>query len=494
MNPFRENPKRGKPTIVIDFLSLCNSISTRFFEENICGGRPFRLMGYITMVLESIEKLGCKLVFFTDCNIQGHKKEEWLRRRNSDFDGYTELYGWIERGEKLWELAARTNMKAVTSTFYGMEEIAKFFGDKFQYAVKYECDLEIVQYANKKENNVMAILSNDTDFHIFNGPWWVWSNFGYKYNIDNMLNTYQYKNDCVKNACSDLLVKHQLPLFATLLGNDFTQGYHKQLRNFFSSHGTTKELCVYEKCKTCPHVMFVAEYVGINYPQANLSDADIKKITMDVLGQKDAKMHQLIKQSIDFYNLKTPPTTTDYLDNGVGKRLKRTSMYSSYISMMSPIQGVNLNYYDMRGCDGEVNFILPKLLVSWLRRKIGVLRKNRHDDSFTFTVLAKLDRIEKHYDAHVMKPDYPKCKPTKFFFSIISKNSEKIPKLTLVAIPRLEKLYFKKSEKHSQIDTKRWGILMWIMSLGKEIIDQLKKWDVYDSLRIATLYILVKVC
>lgn len=49
------------------------------------------------------------------------------------------------------------NNKYLNSTMYGMEIIAKNYGDLY-YSVKNECDLEIAKYA--KSNDVMAIISN----------------------------------------------------------------------------------------------------------------------------------------------------------------------------------------------------------------------------------------------------------------------------------------------------------------------------------------------
>lgn len=389
---FSENPDR-EPTIVVDFLSLCNAVTKLYKTENVCGGQPIYTFYHLAEYLENLKKCGCTLVFFADYNIQENKKVEWLRRRNNDFIGFTNLYNWIDEGHTLNDICCKIeDTKALTSTFYGMEQIAKYFSDDFHYTIKHECDVEIVEYA--EQNDVLAVISNDTDFLIFNGKYRLWSIQG-----STSLMTFQYKENCLVNTCS--LSQHQLPLLATLLGNDFTRIYYAQLSDFHWSFGSNSKVKV------------VSDYVRRNLPNGKvyLSDADIERVTRQicykqtVCREKIENMQRSIRQSIDSYNTNVPSVADDQNDK-VGKQLKKTSMYAYFISGMGAIQGLSLNYYDMRGCTEGAN--LPMLLTDWIKRRVGVLRKERNDATFKFTLLTKKN-IREEYMAHTEEPIYPDC-------------------------------------------------------------------------------------
>lgn len=86
--------------------------------------------------------------------------------------------------------------------------------DSFKvYSSVRECDLEIAEYAFQKK--CMAILAQDTDFVIFKSAKYYWSmkNFNFRH-----MTTYNYDRD--KLASSIGLYSTELPLLASLLGND----------------------------------------------------------------------------------------------------------------------------------------------------------------------------------------------------------------------------------------------------------------------------------
>lgn len=357
-------------------------------NDTICGGRHKIALDSWKKLLNALKASGCSLVFFTDLSLQEGKKEAWLSRRNEKFDFYRSIYHLIGVGASVDSIVAVVkDTKGLTTTFHGMEVIAQAYGD-FHRSVKHECDLELAQYAT--QCNAIAVISNDTDFLIFDGSWRLWSSNDIQVDASKGVTTVEYDRNGIANVCS--LSQQQLPLFATLVGNDFTK--YEQMVGFHRSLGPMKF-----------KFQNIARYVRTYHScSGHLSDSNLLQISRRVFNNDDDKMQRLIKQSLESYKTDFPPPT---IDDPLEKKLLKTNIYRPYVLTMSLIQGITMPFYDMHSYDSATSF--PKLLMEWLKREIGLLRNKNKDDSFTFTLLAKKD-INQYYMAHEESPIYPDCK------------------------------------------------------------------------------------
>lgn len=381
----RKNPT-ATPIIVIDFLSLANCVSKNY-DDVICGGRHQIALNAWINILNAFNATGAKLVFFSDLNIQVNKIEEWMNRRDAEFKIYTNLYDKIQAGKTVQQiLDEQIERKALSSTFYGMAVIAQNYGE-FNYSTQHECDLEAAQYAN--QNNAIAVITNDTDFLIFDGRWKFWSSQEFQITQTNQIVIDEYNRNGIANLFS--LSRRQLPLFATLIANDFTHSYYNQLGRFAASLGPMKF-----------KFQNIARYVR----QVNshpLSDSDIKKIVRQVFNCSDMETVDLVKESLKSYNINFQPANiTDPLE----KKLLHTKMYRPYMSNMCSIHGLTMGFYDLRGC--EPNKGLPFLAIDWLKRRKGILR-HKHKSNYSFILLAKRSFHIEYVDTEEM-PIYPPCK------------------------------------------------------------------------------------
>lgn len=381
---FHSTHRDQEPIIVVDFLSMSNGIVGQFRDQFVYGGRHRHIHEYFKFLLRKFLKIGCRLVFFSDYNIQNGKKSEWLRRRNLEFRKCIQLYDWIGDEKTPVEMCSmpKRYRLALKSLCYEMELIATIFGE-MNYTIKHECDLEILRYA--KKHSALAIVSCDTDFLMFDGLWRLWSSDDIKIKSNNLV-TLEYNKKAVENICA--LTKNQLPLFATLVGNDFTKAYPNSLNAFHRKLGEPKD-----------KVKNVARFIR-SLDQNKLTD--IAEIFGDACDEK----RMLIEQSLASYEIDdddSPTITTD----PIAKKLLGTPHYPAYMSIMSPIHGINMNFYDMRGCGEGVT--LSQLLIDWMQRKIGLLRKQNNDDSFTFTLLTKKN-FHEDFAAYEEKPIYPECR------------------------------------------------------------------------------------
>ncbi|XP_055306558.1 uncharacterized protein LOC129570859 [Sitodiplosis mosellana] len=440
----RENPNKT-PTVVIDFLSLTHCVA-RKENDTICSGRHQITIKAWTELLDALKATGCLLVFFADLTLQDGKSDTWLSRRNEKFDLYTSLYELIDAGVGVETIVATVQeRKGLTTKFHGMELVAQTYGD-FHHSIKYECDLEIAQYA--KNHDVLAVMTNDTDFLIFDGPWKLWSSNDIEITASKQVKTVEYNRKALAKICS--LSQRQLPILATLLGNDFTNEYYDQLNSFHRTLGPMRN-----KFKN------VANYVR-GFGSGQLSDAHITQIKQKIFGYGNDAKQQLIRQSIESYSTDFPVAT---VDDPIEKQLLTTSMYRPYMTMMSTNQGITMPFYDMRGCATGANF--PLLLADWLKRKIGVIRQRNDDKEFSFTLLMK-KAIDVFYKAYTETPIYPKF-----------------------TVSPLDQLYAKANDD-SDILEMRWKILAFIMTLPDDIILAIKKLSKDLTLVCVTLYALVK--
>lgn len=218
----------------------------------------------------------------------------------------------------------------------------------------------------------MAVISNDSDFLMFNGTWRLWSSDVLKFESPNQLTSIEYYRDGITKLYS--ISQRQLPLFATLLR--FSQ-------------------------KT-PNFQTTANYIGNKGSKADLTDAEIVEITQHVFGHTGKDKQELIRNSIDSYKLNVPAATND---DPFERVLSKTTMYQPYMMIKNRIQAIPLYFYDMQGTGSN----LTSVIMNWTKRKIGVVRsRDTCRDSFAFLLLAKKECNER-FGVHKEKPIYPEC-------------------------------------------------------------------------------------
>lgn len=430
-----------------------------------------------TNILNTFKATGATLVFFSDLNIQVNKIEEWMNRRDKDLEIFTDLYDKIICGKTLQELIDETTeRKALSSTFYEMSVIAQHFGE-FNYSIEYECDLEIAQYVNNN-NNVIAVITNDTDFLIFAGwRWHFWSSQEIQITPSNQLKTVEYNRNGIQKVCS--LSTHQLPLFATLVGNDFTHIYYDELCRFASSYGPLKY-----------RIQNIARYVH-KVATVNMTDKQIKNIVRSIFGYVDNDVANVIKESLASYNIDFTPTI---ITDPIQQKLLHTPMYRPYMSNMTSIHGLITAFYDMRGC--QPGKYLQILLIDWLQRRKGVVRYENKTTNYSFILLASKG-INMNYEDYEEVPIYPDCEfkaaLTKTFY-FLNFFSLKFDLTTMsceisVPLPPLDLLYLNTTDN---LET-RWKIIEWIMSIPDETLSAIKQLPTDYLIICTTLNSLVKV-
>lgn len=352
-------------------------------EELFCGGRHHMYFKMFAKIFADLKACGATLVFFSDLNVQRFKIDEWSRRRNDEYDASLMLYDQIAKGLTVKEiLKTRDNPKTLMTAFSAVMTEAENYGAVY-YSTQHECDAELAKYA--RDNDAVAVLANDTDFLIFEGDWRYWSA------SDINLNTLDTIELNRKVLCDFLSLSYQqLALWSTLIGNDHTGTYFRDLRDFHQTLGPVSN-------KFRNVARFIRDFDRLPF---NFTDADIMRISVNIFRRNSCpETRQLIKDSIQSYCL-------DFTDGKItDPLLKECVKYSDvYVLLISPIHTLALTMYDFRRRDLGKTY--TEVMAPLLQRKIGALWKQRNDTQLTFELLAKWSHEEGLHNK-IVYPMYP---------------------------------------------------------------------------------------
>lgn len=199
-----------EPVIVVDGSSCFRKLYDGL--DWVCGGQYKEQVDSITKFIDSFERLGIKLVVFFDGATQESKRPVWVSRRLQSMKKAHAVYDALKRGQEIQTLdkdlyvlpaGAGSTMSYISRTRCMVRRSL------------IECDEEITEYAEK--NKCFAILAQDSDFVIYNtGAAYYLSSE--KLNVDSMT-TLVYDKKALANHLG--LHVRDLPVFASLMGNDF---------------------------------------------------------------------------------------------------------------------------------------------------------------------------------------------------------------------------------------------------------------------------------
>lgn len=217
-----------EPVLVVDGMPVVNYLYERARLEWIYGGQWLQFQMILEDFIAKFKRIGVKLVFFFDGTIGADKRQEWIRRRISKYDVVDQIFTNIESGN----FNPRGKFQLPTS----MGTLARFALKLLKaevYQTALEADSVIAEYA-KENKEVFAILSQDSDFIIFNTKMYLSLD---KLDLNN-LETFHFDRECFAKYYLNLPVS-QLPLFACLNGNDLVS--MEKLEDFHCRMSTHKK-------------------------------------------------------------------------------------------------------------------------------------------------------------------------------------------------------------------------------------------------------------
>ena len=206
------------PLILVDACCTYRRIYSKGNLTGVYGCQYAEHERMIVQLVESLRKTGAEPIFFFDGPVMAQKRNEWFNRKIQLYDDIQDTMTKIWQGEYDNENPDCFYFPAGMNMFerYVLSQICKC---KVVVTLE-ECDEEIAVYA-KENSNVVAILSQDSDFVIYNA-----ANYYLSAKHLNLAELTTKAYSSVRLAEKHNLDPYWLPVLATLLGNDLLLKEH----------------------------------------------------------------------------------------------------------------------------------------------------------------------------------------------------------------------------------------------------------------------------
>ncbi|XP_062554493.1 uncharacterized protein LOC134219690 [Armigeres subalbatus] len=381
-------PNPIAPIIVIDLMALYRPVSSIDFPGLLCGGRFNQVTDLLEQFFGKLQTLRAKLVFFFDGPVQNTKYDTWVMRQDDKYHKMLNIINAVDTGRDLTWIVNRFHQIIPNNTLYPLFMVARKYGETI-ISIMNECDQEMAAYAKKMK--AMAIISNDTDFMIYEGFWRYWS--AKDINFDTLDTKAYNRVALVKNLG---LSFQQMRLFATLGGNDIIK--YDEVRQFHSTLGQPRD--------KFPRL---AEFVRSQpLPNRLKIGAVLENLLCRVFGR--AAVNDDLKErfiaSLDFYDTNYEiHHTNDSSDPVLDALMKMNQTFCYQVWTDKPVN-VTAYFLDMR--KGEFGEHYPSLVIQLFMRQAGIILYHKRilSDCSKRTIVIKMSH-EAGYSFQEVSVQFP---------------------------------------------------------------------------------------
>ncbi|XP_037034443.1 uncharacterized protein LOC119073234 [Bradysia coprophila] len=403
----------GRAVIVFDVMALLN-ITLQSNIDVVQGGRHHIVLSkYEDFFRKLKQNHQAELVFFCDGRVQQNKNDIWIERQNEKYAKTIRIFDKIEESNgslKFINTLKSEDFPGLTTTIHGLVNVCRKHGE-FKLAMNVECDTELSRFATL--NNAVAVIADDTDFLIYEGNWKYWS----ARNLNLVqFTTMEYCRSALRIALG--LAPKQLPIFATLAGNDIirqdhVQPFHRRLR--LNRHNRFDKL---------------AQFVRSN-------KTDVANISQAIFGSTKDQFVNLVQESVGTYNINYETTVVHDL-------LTQKSAYeTSFYTFLNGLPyNITLMFSDLRRRDFLSYY---EILMPIVKRQIGFVRQHKNSKDYRQVIVTKIDHNQS-YKEFLIAPDYPKLE-----------------------LPSLLDITFDKKTEH--LNSLRFDLLAWLIFGGDQVLN-----------------------
>lgn len=363
----RQNDGRV-PTILIDMKEMAQ-IFMRYGKAEmnaVFGGCYIYYQSHLKQFLENLIKMDVKLVFFMAGRQYTDDLKLFIEVRESIYINCLEVLDKIEGYSDCNELEAafrhkfqtfRCDFRMNSSFEFNMDRFVRHYGEIHVNYVQH--NQEIARYAKQHANEVLAIITNNTDFMAFEGDFQFW-----KANNTNVLNMTCYRY-CRRTLHAKLgLDFHQMQLLGALSGSKYLPIH--MVSDFFN-----RLACANDDPMKIGKIWNVSTYtkkqpyeVVNNKPIFNLAE-----ISKDVFGEEyTSEMLNCIAKSLKTYDL-------DFVDDHEPNDsfLKKHNPFLHKLSTNDIFCVIDIEYIDFRNYKTKS---YADLIIPILMKMCGIMLKN----------------------------------------------------------------------------------------------------------------------
>lgn len=345
------------------------------------GGRHKLYYRLYSNFFRALQEQQVNLIFFASCNKLTDSMEIFIPKREEEYLKFIEHLDNIDTRQPIREILRKKNGKvpdkrSTLAVEYNILRICRKYGElNFNY---FRHNQQIAQYAQTHASDVMAIITNDTDFLIFPGDFQYWS-----------CNDINMKELTTVRLCRQALwthldlTEHQLYMMAALSGNyylpyDIVKRFHLKLNQSEEKFSKFPVLADYVRQLTI-------------FPTADAKKHkfDLKKIGEDIFGSEASEEEiNTIENGLAVYNLDfcVRSDEKDFL-----KQAKRTHSFIYKLLMDDIFRIRDIAFIDYRDYRSKT---YAELVIPLISKLLGILHKNDVNQPVTRAICMKYEHEE----------------------------------------------------------------------------------------------------
>lgn len=352
---FHRSVKKVRPKIIIDIKDIVHAGVQRDDIGQLLGGRYSLNLSYFRHFFKLLKKANAELVFFVAAKTLSDDFVIFIPDREDEYIKHIQLLDDIDAsdGNTAAYVTRKTiDIKAPPAMEVNLQKLARDFGKLHTNYFRH--NQEIAQYIQQHNGSILAILTNDTDFMVFDGDFQFWR----ANDIDmNELSVFVYcRNELREHLQLD--TQHS-QLLSALSGSIYLPC--DVLMDFYGRIG----IC---SCAEGRHISQLAHYIRVKI-QSKCSVPFMEQIACDVFGQKYTNLEMnAIENGLIQYNLDFKLRTPKQLEFCRDRNMFIYKLLTDDIYLIRDI-----NYIDFRNYKKK-NY--AELIIPLLRKVQGILDAN----------------------------------------------------------------------------------------------------------------------
>lgn len=435
------------PILIIDIRQFAQIAVQREDINMVCGGRHQWISALFRRILTGLKKTGAKMVFFAPGNQLNDEPYIFIPKQELAYQSAHDILTRIDKGEPIRQIleSKHRSIRATLAVEYNLTKVCKPFGELHYNYVRH--NQEIARYANEHKADVLAIISGDSEFLVFDGEYENWPVMEMDWiKLTGIRVSRQAVLDGLK------VTRKQLAMVGALAGSAYLPSFIPPMKRF-----NTKLVRVGPKSSK---IVDLAAYVQ-TIPQTPNGEFDLAFVARDVFGD-DYTEEELntINNGLAVFNLnfKKPAVADPML-----RHLMRYDrlLYKLLTDKVFCVQDIAYTDYISVRSKTYADLMCPLML-----RILGVLFAETKDTEFTREICMKFTHDEL-YEVIAMPPWYP---PADLHFPF-------------------KVLY----EDHDNDSNQKWRLLLWTLDVDDSCWEALKSLHKHMVTPVATLMYLVKV-
>ncbi|XP_031641258.1 uncharacterized protein LOC116352656 [Contarinia nasturtii] len=418
------------PQILIDLKEVAHIFVQRDEIGVILGGRFDYYNKMLRNFLENLKKTNVKLVFFMAGTKYTDDLQFFIPKRESEYMNCLTIFDKLESKSDLKAYLDEknkfsTDIRMSLAFDYNLKKLVRRYGDF--YVNLFRHNQEIARYAKQHADEVLAIISNDTDFMAFEGDFQFWRANGI--NIKTLTGIRYCRHKLLEKLQLNI---YQMPLLSALCGSNFLPYYvigdwiNKLVAsNTTENRGKIWNVSMYVKRQPMGMVK-------------NKPNFDLERISCDIFGP-DCTPEQLnsIENGLNCYDINFNDEPEPKMSFWKFCKKHDAFMYKLVVDDIFNVKDVE--FIDFRNYKSKS---YTELVVPILMKLCGILLKDhaRRRDTRKICIKHAHDEPFKVTEEKII---YPPMK-----------------------LPELFDLIFKNKERN--FDKSRWNLLNWVLDLDDD--------------------------